>query len=104
MIIRGNTKVIPKGDTEILPGDVLILVGTQYSDDRAIDLTELRIDADHYACGRRIADIRFLHDALVVLIKRQTKNGVKTLVPNGKIVISDKDVLVLATAGEKLKV
>jgi cell volume regulation protein A len=104
MIIRGDTKVIPKGDTEILPGDVLILVGTEYSDDKAIDLTELKIDADHYACGKRLSDIRFLHDALVVLIKRQTKSGVKTLVPNGKIVISDRDVLVLATAGEKLKV
>jgi cell volume regulation protein A len=104
MIIRGDTKVIPKGDTEILPNDILILVGTEYSDETVIDLTELKIDADHYACGKRISDIRFLHDALVVLIKRQTKTGLKTLVPNGKIVISDHDVLVLATAGEKLKI
>jgi cell volume regulation protein A len=98
MIIRGEEKVIPKGDTQILAGDILILVGNEYLDERAVDLTELKIDGGHYACGKKLSDIRFLHNALVVLIKRTTKNGVRTLVPNGNIVITDNDVLVLATA------
>ncbi|MDR0903356.1 MAG: potassium/proton antiporter [Ruminococcus sp.] len=102
MILRGDEKVIPKGDTQILAGDVLILVGNEYLDERKIDLTELRIDSDHYACGKKLSDIRFLRNALVVLIKRTTKKGVRTLVPNGNIVITDNDVLVLAMA-EKTK-
>ncbi|MDR0974144.1 MAG: potassium/proton antiporter [Ruminococcus sp.] len=102
MILRGDEKVIPKGDTQILPGDVLILVGNEYLDERSVGLTELRIDGGHYACGKRLSDIRFLNNALVVLIKRTTKSGVKTLVPNGNIILSDNDVLVMAMA-EKVK-
>jgi cell volume regulation protein A len=102
MILRGDDKVIPKGDTQILAGDVLILVGNEYVDETAIDLSELKIDSGHYACGKKLSDIRFLHNALVVLIKRTTKKGVRTLVPNGNIVITDNDVLVLAMA-EKTK-
>ncbi|MDR0987776.1 MAG: potassium/proton antiporter [Ruminococcus sp.] len=102
MILRGDEKVIPKGDTQILAGDVLILVGNEYLDERAIDLTELRIDSGHYACGKKLSDIKFLNNALVVLIKRTTKKGVRTLVPNGNILITDNDVLVLAMA-EKTK-
>jgi cell volume regulation protein A len=103
MILRGNIKVIPKGDTEIKPGDVLILVGNEYLGNTAIDLTEVRIDKTHSAYGKHISEIKFANDSLIVLIKRTTKSGLKTLVPNGQIVISENDVLVLVTAGDKAK-
>jgi cell volume regulation protein A len=103
MILRGDEKVIPKGDTQVMPGDVLILVGNEYIDESSVELVELRIDSGHYACGKRLSDIRFLNNALVVLIKRTTKSGVKTLVPNGNIMLTDNDVLVMATAAEKAK-
>jgi cell volume regulation protein A len=103
MILRGDEKVIPKGDTQVLPGDALILVGNEYIDETAVDLTELRIDTGHYACGKRLSDIKFLNNALVVLIKRTTRSGVKTLVPNGNILLTDNDVLVMASANSKPK-
>jgi cell volume regulation protein A len=102
MIIRGSVKVIPKGDTEILPGDVLILVGNEYLGDTAIDLTEISVDRTDAVYGKHISEIKFPKDSLVVLIKRKTKTGLKTLVPNGQITISDNDTLVIATAGEKI--
>jgi cell volume regulation protein A len=99
MIKRGIERVIPKGNTEILEDDIIILVGNGYIGSGDIDLTEIIIDKDNEACGKHISELGIPANELIVLIKRQTKNGVTTIVPTGKIFIHEGDVLVLASEG-----
>jgi cell volume regulation protein A len=95
-ILRGDERVIPKGDTEIAENDKLIFIGTEFKGIGGVVLNEVRIDKDDAENGMKIADIIF-PDERIVLIKRMSKKGMISIVPNGQITIRENDVLVLAS-------
>jgi cell volume regulation protein A len=96
MILRGEERIIPKGDTEIKEGDNLIFIGTEFKGVGGVILNEILIDKDDRENGKKIAEIS-LQDDRIVLIKRQSKKGMVSIVPNGQITIREGDILVVAS-------
>ncbi|MDR0992916.1 MAG: potassium/proton antiporter [Ruminococcus sp.] len=96
MILRGEERIIPKGDTEINEGDKLIFIGTEFTGVGGVILNEVRIDKDDSENGKKIAEIT-LGDDRIVLIKRMSKKGMVSIVPNGQITIRENDILVMAS-------
>lgn len=92
MIFREKKKVLPRGDTDILPGDILILSAVEYVDDKTITLSEVEVEKDHPWAGHEIQEIDW-ENTLVVLIQR----GSKTLMPCGGVTIQAGDVVVLTS-------
>jgi cell volume regulation protein A len=95
-ILRGEERIIPKGDTLIEENDKLIFIGTEFKGVGGVVLNEVRIDKNDAENGKKIFEIN-LRDERIVLIKRMSKKGMVSIVPNGQITIRENDILVLAS-------
>ena len=91
MIRRGEETIIPKGDTVILAGDSVILSVPSYDVQDEINLQEIPIERDHVWRDRMIEELELPDEVLIVLIKR----GAENIIPRGKTVIRENDVLVM---------
>lgn len=89
LILRGEERVIPKGNTTMLENDTLILSATESQPSDLVELAEQEIDSGHEWLGQRLADIS-LPDMIIVLVKR---NG-KAFVPNGDTRLREHDRIV----------
>lgn len=92
LIIRQETPLIPKGDTRILPGDLLILAATAFEDQKELSLYETRIRKGHHWMNKQIQDISLPKRYLIVMIMR----GNTTIIPGGDTKILENDTLVTA--------
>ncbi|MGN0666009.1 MAG: potassium/proton antiporter [Huintestinicola sp.] len=91
MIMRGKERIIPTGKTVLRIGDVLILSAEGFYDDSDLILHEVAVSGSHEWCGKRVQELPIPKNTLIVMIKRSGK----TLIPNGRIRIKSKDVLVM---------
>lgn len=91
VIKRGEQVVVPKGNTEILPGDTVVLGAEGFSDNREILLKEIRIAPDHRWCNKRISEAKFYKNTIVVMIKR----GDQIIIPRGSTVVFPQDLVVV---------
>lgn len=91
MIKRGDTSIITKGDTEILPEDTLILSVPPYVPSEDEKLQELLIDKRHKWCDSPIGELALADDELIALIIRQGQ----TIIPDGKTIIQEGDSVVV---------
>ncbi len=91
LIRRGGCKVIPKEETIIHQGD-LILIGKTVSKSGVSDikLYETEIDKNHEWKNKKIKDITLQKGFLIVLVKRSGS----TFVPNGHTRLSLNDTIV----------
>ena len=89
LIMRGEERVIPKGNTSLLENDTLILSATESQHKDLVELAEQEIDKNHEWLGQRLADIN-LPDTIIVLVKR----GNKAFVPNGDTRLREHDRIV----------
>ena len=92
LIIRGEKRVIPKGNTTILEGDVMVLSAFSLDDDIEGSLTEMTIEKDSTWLGKSLAEIKLGHEKLIVVIKRNNQ----IVIPNGKTVVKENDVFVIS--------
>jgi len=99
MIARNGKVVIPKGDTEILSGDVLVVSGNTFKGDSQAELIEIELSQESEWIGRRICEVDIPKEVLVVMIKRKGN----TIVPNGNTKLREGDILVLSGCGEECK-
>ena len=90
MIKRGQETIIPKGDTEILAGDKMILSVPVYESAAHEQLEEIHIEKGHEWCGKAIAELELSDDELITMIIR----GEDNLIPDGKTVICEGDIVV----------
>ena len=89
-ITRGEDKVVPRGDTQLLAGDS-VLIGTSVEQAQSdIRLCETFIDDTHEWKDKRISFLNCPDNFLIALIKR---DGV-SFVPNGKTVLKLGDTVV----------
>lgn len=95
MIVRNKLKVLPRGNTIIEDGDMLILSAPEYHDDTGIILNEIILEDDHPWCNKAISDIDW-ENSMAVLITRKGK----TIVPNGNLTFKSGDVVVTADGEE----
>lgn len=91
LIIREHRQIIPKGNIVLMAGDTVILSGPSLNGDVLGSLTELKIDKDNEWFGKPLSEIKFGHDKLVMVIKRNNK----ILIPRGKTVIRENDILII---------
>ena len=90
MIKRHDQTIVPKGDTKILAGDNVILSVPAYEPADDEKLEEIPITKTHRWCNKTIADLNLPADELIAMIIR----GSETLIPDGKTMICENDVVV----------
>ena len=92
VIIRGEENIIPNGETEVLPGDLLVAAAREFENRRNLYLYEISIDKGHRWSGKTLKELDTGKGLLVVLVKRYDE----TIIPDGNTEICMGDTLVLA--------
>ena len=92
VIIRGEENIIPNGETEVLPGDLLVAAAREFENRRNLYLYEISIDKGHKWSGKKLKELDTGKGLLVVLVKRHDE----TIIPDGNTEICLDDTLVLA--------
>ena len=90
LIKRQEQKIVPKGDTVILPGDLVLLGSSVIHSNSDIKLREMEITEDHDWKNKKIKEIDIQPDFLIALIKRAGNS----FVPNGETTLFTGDIVV----------
>ncbi|RKM57588.1 potassium channel protein [Butyrivibrio sp. CB08] len=88
---RGKETIIPRGDTLLKNGDVLVICAEKVKDIQPIDLKEITIGEGHSWNGVAIRNLDISRRSFIFMIRR---NG-KALVPRGSTVIKAGDIVLL---------
>ncbi|MGX8714528.1 MAG: ion transporter [Lachnospiraceae bacterium] len=87
IIQRGERVIVPKGSTQINMGDRLVLVAEGFQDDVGVTLQEVGLGEKHPWVNKKIKEIHFTHNELVVIVKRAGR----VLIPNGGLCFEPGD-------------
>lgn len=91
MLIRNGKTVIPKGNTKIEQGDVVVLSAGNCQQTANMQLSELVIDDHHKWNGKQIRNLNLGKKTLILMIQR----GSETIIPQGDTEILVGDTIVL---------
>ena len=91
MLIRNGKTVIPKGNTKIEQGDVVVLSAGNCQQTANMQLSELVIDDHHKWNGKQIRNLNLGKKTLILMIQR----GSETIIPQGDTEILAGDTVVL---------
>ncbi len=89
-IKRGDSNLVPNGNTEILEGDSIVLNSPVYNT-KTGTLEEILINSKHKWRDKKISEIDLAEGKLIVMISRNNK----TIIPKGGTTIKEGDTLVL---------
>lgn len=92
LILRGEERIIPNGNTVVLAGDKIVLSALSPEENLGICLTEIPIEKDGKWIGKPLSRIKLGEEKLVLVLKRNEK----VVIPNGNTVIRENDVLVIS--------
>lgn len=92
LILRGEERIIPNGDTTILKGDKIVLSALSPEENLGLYLSEITVEKDSRWIGKPLSKIKLEKGRLVLVLKR----GGKVKIPNGATVIQENDVLVVS--------
>lgn len=93
LVIRKEDElIVPRGDTQLEQGDLLVLAGQEFDDRRNLMLQEMTIGAHHKWNERSLSEIAVEKGTLIVMLRR----GKETIVPSGKTIIKEGDTVVIA--------
>lgn len=90
---RDDKVIVPRGDTVIKEGDVLVFGAESLGDDRLIELKELEIKANHPWAGEMIKELDISRQTIIVLIHR----GKDTIIPKGSTKLQEGDTVLMYT-------
>lgn len=97
LIIRGENKIVPRGQTMLEEGDVAVVSARSMGGVEGINLTEKYVEKNDEWVNKSIADInKDDKNRLFILIKR----GEKVVIPKGGTIVMAGDVLVISNADE----
>lgn len=88
VIERHGQQIVPRGDTRLQAGDLLILCGAEGGDTSSSGMHETSLGPFHDWTGKKLSELS-LEDELVIFIRRQGK----TLIPSGDTVLCAGDHL-----------
>ena len=97
MVIRKNKRIVPKGFTQLRTGDTAVLCAPAINDSTRINFTEVNVTKESQYCGLMLSQLPPDNCNLVVLIKR----GDKVIIPRGRTVFTEGDILVINSAEEE---
>lgn len=92
-IQREGRVIVPKGDTKLKDGDVLVIGAELFKDDWHIDLKEVVLHRQSSWNGTAIRDLDISRQTIIVMIRRRGT----MLVPNGDLVLREGDEVLLYT-------
>ncbi len=88
-VIRGNNILIPRGNTQIKPGDEVIMGCLAYKNEHGIRAREFMIDDSHPWNGEYLWNLQVPEDMVVVSVIRHGK----AMIPKGSTVFMPGDVV-----------
>lgn len=94
LLLRGNQKVVPDGNTVLLEDDVAVLSALKYDGGDDIALLERKITSESEWIGQMICDFSPHAGELVIMMIR----GNETILPTGETTIKENDILVIHTS------
>lgn len=83
--------LVPKGDTVLRAGDIMVIGAESFRDKDRIKLKEITLQQRHPWTNQRIRDLDISRHSIIVLVKR---NG-KMIIPGGKLVLLEGDTVIL---------
>ena len=89
--VRDEVELVPKGNTALRAGDLLVFGSKKIAGDEDINLKYVKIKERHEWVGLPLKKINISRQALILLIKR----GNVDIIPNGETVILSGDELVI---------
>ncbi|MEE1085748.1 MAG: potassium/proton antiporter [Schaedlerella sp.] len=89
MIMRDKQKIVTRGDVEIHAGDDIILSVPPYNSKEK--LKERQIGKSHAWCDKTIEEIEIPEHKIIAMVLRDEE----TIIPDGKTVIKENDIVVL---------
>lgn len=92
LILRGEERLIPNGNTVVLPGDKIVLSALSPEEDLGLVLSEIMVDKDSEWIGKPLSKIKLGESKLVLVLKREDR----IVIPNGATIIQENDVLVIS--------
>lgn len=90
LLIRGEEKFVPKGNTALCEGDTVILSGVESGEIKGVHLYEHKVEAGDERINRKIYEFSS-EKALVIMIRRDNH----VVIPKGDTVILENDILVI---------
>jgi cell volume regulation protein A len=91
LVNRKRQHIVPKGDTKFMPGDVVVISGPALEGESFGFLSEITIEKDHKALGKKLSELKLGPNQLVILIKRAGT----VVIPSGQTVLEENDILIM---------
>ena len=91
LLQRDDGKIVPSGDTCLMPGDILVLSAKAAGTYDGVCLTELLVEQGHPWIGKTVARLPVGHGKLIVMIRRRDR----VVIPSGTTAIQEGDLLVI---------
>ena len=99
-IEREGKSIVPRGDTYLRDGDVIVLGGEGYFDATGEDLLEIKISETHKWANKRVRDIHIGRDELIIMV--QTPSG-EIIVPRGNTILKPGDRAVISKESNEIE-
>lgn len=90
LIVRGEDKIIPKGNTELKSGDKLIFCGKSSETIDGVRIFEHKIDKSDNWCEKKLKELSSTGE-LIIMIKR----GERIIIPDGNTKLAENDIVVV---------
>lgn len=90
-IQRDKETIIPRGDTVLNPGDLIVMCAEKTKDVQPVEIKEIVINEGHSWNGTAIRDIDISRQSFIFMVRR---NG-KAMVPKGGLTIKAGDTVLL---------
>ena len=88
---RGNETIIPRGDTVLCAGDIVVLCAEKTKELQPVAIKEIVINEGHSWNNTAVRDIDISRQSYIYVVRRSNK----TLIPSGDLVIKAGDVVLL---------
>ena len=91
MVVRGDERIIPKGNTLLMAGDEVVTCTRSYQDESTDSLLQHPLSQNSKWAGHKVSEYPNAHGNLLVMIQR----GEERIVPNGNTILKNGDILVI---------
>lgn len=91
MVLRQGERILPRGDTALESGDILVLSALAYAETAQLSLSEVILSPEHDWTGQPISAVDWGGSSVLLVLR-----GEETLIPTGDLVLQAGDLLVLA--------
>lgn len=96
-IERNGKTIVPKGDTLIKEGDLIVIGGQSYFDTKGSNLMEITLSKGHKWVGKQIHELNFEKQLIVMLRDKEDK----IIVPTGDTFLFEGDKVVILKQDKK---